>query len=143
MLVDEERAVHGKAWKDDELEELTKSVSERFPIDLTRQAASSENGSIEWAADAIMSAEGTSGPSFSIASSSEGSKSYMEVSPFKGKRRASPTELPKEDRRGDMRTYKRPSIKRALRSSDKCSPEELAAARRYVEDVVVTPLATR
>ena len=141
MLVDEERTVHGKAWKDSELEELTKSVSERYPIDLTRQAASSESGSIEWAVDAVMSTEGTSGRS--IASSSEGSKSYMEVSPFKGKRRASPTELPKEDKRGDMRMSKRPIIKRALRSSDESSPEEFAAARRYVEDVVVTPLATR
>jgi protein tyrosine phosphatase len=141
MSVDEERTVHGKAWKDNELEELTKSVSERFPIDLTRQAASSESGSIEWAAGAVMSAEGTSGRS--IASSSEGSKSYMEVWPIMGKRRASPTELPKEDKRGDMRMSKRPSIKRALRSSDESSPEEFPAARRYVEDVVVTPLATR
>jgi hypothetical protein len=119
MLVDEERTVHGKAWKDNELEELTKSVSERFPIDLTGQAASSESGSIDW------------------------SKSYMELSPTKGKRRASPTELPKEDKRGDMRMSKRPIIKRALRSSDESSPEEFATARRYVEDVVVTPLATR
>ena len=141
MWVDEERTVHGRAWKDNELEELTKSVSERFPIDLTRQAASSESGSFEWAADAVMSAEGTSGRS--IASSSEGSKSYMEMSPIKGKRRASPTELPKEDKRGDMRMSKRPSIKRALRSSDESSPEEFAPARRYVEDVAVTPLATR
>lgn len=137
MLVDEERTVHGKAWKDNELE-LTKSVSERFPIDLTRQSASS--GSIEWAAGAVMSAEGTSGRS--IASSSEGSNSYMEVWPIKAKRRASPTELPKEDKRGDMRMSKRPSIKRALRSSDESSSEEFPAAR-YVEDVVVTPLATR
>ncbi len=127
MLVDEERTVSGKAWKDNELEELSKSVSERFPIDSTGQAASSESGSIEWAADAIMSAEGAC----SIASS-EGSKSYMEVSPIKGKRRASPTELPKEDKRGDMRMSKRPSIK----------PED-AAARRYVEDVAITPLAMR
>ena len=110
MLVDEDRTVHGKAWKDNELQELTKSVSERFPIDLTRQAASSESGSIEWAADAVMSAE----------------------SPLKGKRRASPTELPKEDKRGDMRMSKRPIIKRALHSTDEYSP-----------DVAVTPLATR
>jgi len=136
MMVDEERTVHGKAWKDNELEELTKSVSERFPIDLTRHATSSESG---WAADAVMSVEGTSGPAYSIASSSEGSKSYMEVSPIKGKRRASPTELPKEDKRGDMRMPKRPIIKPAL----PYSPEEFAAARRYVEDVAVTPLATR
>jgi protein tyrosine phosphatase len=141
MLVDEERTVHGKAWKDNELEELTKCVSERFPMDLTRQAASSESGSIEWAADAVMSAEGTSGRS--LTSSSEGSKLYMEVSPIKAKRRASPTELPKEDMRGDMRMSKRPIIKRALRSSDGSSPEEFAATRRYVEDVVVTPLARR
>ena len=139
MLVDEDRRVHGKAWKDNELEELTRSVSERFPIDLTRQAASSE---IEWAADAVMSAEGTSGPAYSIASSSEGNKSSMEVSPLKVKRRASPTELPKEDKRGDMRMSKRPIIKGALRTNDEYSPE-FAAARRYVEDVAVTPLATR
>jgi hypothetical protein len=143
MSVDEERTVHGKAWKDSELEELTKSVSERFPIDLTRQAASSESGSIEWAVDAVMSAEGTSGPAYSTASSSEGSKSYMEVWPIMGKRRASPTELPKEDKRGDMRMSKRPIIKHALRSNDESSPEEFAAARRFVEDVAVTPLATR
>lgn len=143
MLVDEDRTVHGKAWKDNELEELTKSVSERFPIDLTRQAASSESGSIEWAADAVMSAECTSGPAYSTTSSSEGSKSYMEASPLKAKRRASPTELPKEDKRGDMRMSKRPIIKRALHSTDEYSPEELAVARRYVEDVAVTPLARR
>jgi protein tyrosine phosphatase len=143
MLVDEERTVHGKAWKDNELEELTKSVAERFPIDLTRQAASSESGSIEWGANAVMSAECFSGPACSITSSSEGSKSYMELSPTMGKRRASPTELPKEDKRGDMRMSKRPIIKRALRSNEEYSPEELAAARRYVEDVVVTPLARR
>ena len=137
MLVDEERTVHGKVWKDNELEELTNSVSDRFPIDFTRQAASSESGSIEWAADAVMGAEGT------IASSSEGSKLYMDVSPTKVKRRASPTELPKEDKRGDMRMSKRPIIKRTLRSSDESSPEEFAAARRCVEDVVVTPLARR
>jgi hypothetical protein len=140
MSVDEERTIHGKAWKDNELEELKKSVSERFPIDLTRQATSSES---EWAVNAVMSAEGTSGPACSITSSSEGSKSYMEVSPTMGKRRASPTELPKEDKRGDMRMSKRPIIKRALRSSDGYSPEEFAAARHYVEDVAVTPLATR
>jgi tyrosine-protein phosphatase 2/3 len=143
MLVDEDRMLHGKAWKDNELEELTKSVSERFPIDLRRQVASSESGSIEWAADTVMSAEGTSGPAYSIASSSEGSKSYVEVSPFKGKRRASPTELPKEDKKGDMRMPKRPIIKRALHSTDKYPPEGFAAARRYVEDVAVTPLARR
>jgi len=143
MLVDDERTVHGKSWKDNELEELTNSVSERFPIDFTRQAASSEGGSIEWATDAVMGAEGTSGPTCSIASSSEGSKLYMEVSPTKVKRRASPTELPKEDKRGDMRMSKRPIIKRTLRSSDESSPEEFATVRCCVEDVVVTPLARR
>lgn len=143
MLVDDERTVHGKAWKDSELEELTKSVSDRFPIDLTRQAASSESGSIEWAANAVMGAEGSSGPACSITSGSEGGKSYMEVSPIMGKRRASPTELPKEDKRGDMRMSKRPIIKRALRGSEEYSPEELAAARRYLEDVAVTPVARR
>ncbi|KAF8480886.1 hypothetical protein DFH94DRAFT_648925, partial [Russula ochroleuca] len=96
MLVDEERTAYGKAWKDNELEDLSKSVLARFPNISTKQAATSEGGSIEWAADA----------------------SHMEMSPTKVKRRASPTELPKEDRRGDMRMSKRPSIKRALRSSD-------------------------
>jgi len=148
MLVDEERTVYGKAWKDNELEELTKSVSERFPIGSTKQAASSERGSFEWAADTVVSAGGTTdtgggGPAHSFASSSEGSKSYMEVSPVKGKRRASPTELPKEDKRGDMRMSKRPSIKHALRSSDEFSPEDFASDIHCVEDVVVTPLATR
>jgi hypothetical protein len=143
MLVDDERTVHGKPWKDSELEELTKSVSERFPINMTRQAASSESGSIEWAGNAVMGAEGFSGPACSITSSSEGSKSYMEVSPTMAKRRASPTELPKEDKRGDMRMSKRPIIKRALHGSEEYSPEEMAAARRYLEDVAVTPVARR
>jgi len=145
MLVDEERTAYGKAWKDNELEDLSKSVLARFPNISTKQAATSEGGSIEWAADAVMSAgsaadTGGSGPAHSIASSSEGSKSHMEMSPTKVKRRASPTELPKEDRRGDMRMSKRPSIKRALRSSDE---DDFAAPSRCVEDVVLTPLARR
>jgi hypothetical protein len=148
MLVDEERTVYGKAWKDNELEELSNSVLARFPNISTKQAATSEGGSIGWAADAVMSAGSTadtggSGPPLSIASGSEGSKSNMEALSFKGKRRASPTELPKEDRRGDMRMSKRPSIKRALRSSDEYSQEDFAAASRCVEDVALTPLATR
>ena len=141
MLVDEERTVYGKAWKDNELEDLSKSVLARFPNISTKQAATSDE-SIEWAADAVMSAAdtGESGPAHSFASSSEGSKSHMDVSPTKVKRRASPTELPKEDRRGDMRMSKRPSIKRALRSSDE---DDFGAPSQRVEDVVLTPLATR
>jgi tyrosine-protein phosphatase 2/3 len=118
MLVDEERAVYGKAWKDNE-EELSKST-ESFPV-----FPSKPTGAVS-----------------SIASGSGGSKSSMEVSPIKGKRRASPTELPKEDKRGDTRMSKRPSIKRSLRSSDESSSEGLARAN-CGEDVVLTPLATR
>lgn len=142
MLVDEERTVYGKAWKDNELEDLSKSVLARFPNVSTKQGATSEGGSIESVADAVMSAADTggSGPAHSFASSSEGSKSHMEASPTKVKRRASPTELPKEDRRGDMRMSKRPSIKRALRSSDE---DDFASPSQRVEDVVLTPLATR
>lgn len=147
MLVDEERTVYGKSWKDNELEELSNSVLARFPNIPTQQAATSESGSIEWAADAVMSAGSTadtggSGPPRSIMSGSEGSKSHMGAS-FKGKRRASPTELPKEDKRGDMRMFKRPSIKRALRTSDEYSQEDLVAGSRCVEDVALTPLVAR
>jgi len=141
MLVDEERTVYGKSWKDNELEELSKSVLARLPNISTKQAGTSESGSIDSAHDAVMSAgsatdTGGSGPAYSITSGSEESKSHMEVSPLQGKRRASPTELPKQDKRGDMRMSKRPSIKHALRSSDE---EGLAAASRCVEDVVLTP----
>ena len=143
MLVDEERSLYGKSWKDNELEELSKSVLARLPNISTKQAGTSESGSIDSAGDAVMSAgsaadTGGSGPACSILSGSEASKSHMEA--FKCKRRASPTELPKQDKRGDMRMSKRPSIKRALRSSDE---EDLAAASRSVEDVVLTPLARR
>jgi len=140
MLVDEERAAYGKSWKDTELEELSKSVAARFPTPPvpTKQAGTNESGRIENTADAAMSIgsagdTGESGPTSSIASGSEVTKSSVEVSPAKGKRRASPTELPKEDKRGDMRMSKRPSIK----------PEEFASATQRVEDVALTPLATR
>jgi tyrosine-protein phosphatase 2/3 len=136
MLVDEERTLYGKTWKDDDVEELSKSIAARFPIFPTKQNATSESGSIE---NSMGGVEVTG----SIASGSGGSKSSMEVSPMKGKRRASPTELPKQDKRGDSRMSKRPSIKRSLCSSDESSPEGLAAATRCVEDVVLTPLATR
>jgi hypothetical protein len=143
MLVDEERTAYGKSWKDNELEELSKSVLARLPNIPTKQAGTSESGSIDSAADAVMSTgsvadTGGSGPACSILSGSEESKSHIEA--FKGKRGASPTELPKQDKRGDMRMSKRPSIKRALRSSDE---EDLATASRCVEDVVLTPLARR
>ncbi|KAI0063162.1 hypothetical protein BV25DRAFT_451974 [Artomyces pyxidatus] len=45
----------------------------------------------------------------------------------KGKRGASPTELPKEDAAGDVRLAKRPSIKRRARSSDEESPGRVMA----------------
>lgn len=145
MLVDEERTVYGKSWKDNELEELSKSVLARLPNISTKQTGTSESGSTDSAQDAVMSAgsvadTGGSGPACSITSGSEESKSRMDVSPLQVKRRASPTELPKQDKRGDMRMSKRPSIKRALRSSDE---EDMTAASCCVEDVVLTPLARR
>jgi len=137
-LVDEERTAYGKVWKDNGLEELSKSAAARFPT-----VPTSESGSIGNTANAAMSVgsagdTGGSGPTSSIASGSghngsEVTKSSVEVSPTKGKRRASPTELPKEDTRGDMRMSKRPSIK----------PEEFASATQRVQDVALTPLATR
>jgi hypothetical protein len=150
-MVDED-AIHGNAWKDkdNDLEELSKFVSARFPA---KQTATSESGSIESAGDQAMSVTsaadtGGSVPAASITSvsgnsTSEGSKSSMELSPTKFKRGASPTELPKEDKRGDMRMSKRPSIKRAFRSSDEESLQDFAAATRRVEDVALTPVATR
>ncbi|KAH9964523.1 hypothetical protein BC827DRAFT_1265795 [Russula dissimulans] len=125
MLVDEEHTAFGRVWKDNDLEELSKSVAARFPTVPIKQAGTSESDSIENSVDVAMSVgsavdAGGSGPS-------------VEVSPAKGKRRASPTELPKEDKRGDMRMSKRPSIK----------PEDFASAPRRVQDVALTPLATR
>jgi len=141
MLVDDERAIYGKTWKDSDLEELSKSTSARFPIFSTKQIATSESGSFESSNDAAMT--GGSGPACSIASGSDGSKSVIEFSPMKGKRRASPTELPKEDKRGDTRMSKRPSIKRALRSSDESSQEGSALTTGCVEDVALTPFSMR
>jgi len=138
MLVDEERAIYGKVWKDNDLEDLSKSIASRFPIIPTKRTSTSEGGSLDSSIDAAMSfgcAAGTCG--------GDGNKSSMEVSPIKGKRRASPTELPKEDKRGDTRMSKRPSIKRSLRSSGESSPEGVPAAVGCVEDVALTPLATR
>jgi hypothetical protein len=138
MLVDEERAIYGKVWKDNDLEDLSKSIASRFPIIPTKRTSTSEGGSLDSSIDAAMSfgcVAGTCG--------GDGNKSSMEVSPIKGKRRASPTELPKEDKRGDTRMSKRPSIKRSLRSSGESSPEGVPAAVGCVEDVALTPLATR
>jgi tyrosine-protein phosphatase 2/3 len=148
MLVDEERSLYGKTWKDNDTEELSKSVAERFPVFTTKQNSTSESGVFEHSTEAVVSvgsaaSTGGSGATSSIASGSGESKSSMEVSSMKGKRRASPTELPKQDKRGDTRMSKRPSIKRSLRSSDESSPEGLAAATRCVEDVALTPLAMR
>jgi hypothetical protein len=116
MLIDEERKLYGgKTWKDTDLEDLSTFVSARLPTAPTEPATTSESGS---AGDA-----GGSG---------QESKSSMGVSSSQGKRRASPTELPKEDRRGDMRMSKRPSIKRTQRSSDDSSCEDVIAAARRV-----------
>ncbi|KAI0005412.1 hypothetical protein BJV74DRAFT_880678 [Russula compacta] len=153
-LVDEERALYGTTWKDSDLEELSTFVAVRFPITPTKQVTTSESGSVQNAGNAAMSVgsaadTGGSGPTGSVASvsgnsGSEGCKFGMEVSPIKGKRRASPTELPKEDKRGDTRMSKRPSMKRSLRSSDGYSPDgDCAMGTRRVEDVALTPLATR
>jgi len=136
MLVDEERTAFGKVWKDNDLEELSKHVAARFPTVPIKQAGTSESDSIENSLDVAMSVgsavdAGGSGPTSSIAS--EVTKSSVEESPAKGKRRASPTELPKEDKRGDMRMSKRPSIK----------PEDFASDPRRVQDVALTSLATR
>ena len=138
MLIDDEHAIYGKTWKDSDLEELSKSTSARFPIFSTKQTATSESGSIGSAAGT-----GGGGPTCSITSGSDGSKSVIEFSPMKGKRRASPTELPKEDKRGDTRMSKRPSIKRSLRSSDESSQEGFALTTGCAEDVALTPFSTR
>ncbi|KAI0252674.1 hypothetical protein BJV78DRAFT_1281525 [Lactifluus subvellereus] len=115
MLVDEERTLYGKAWKDSDLEDLSKFVSARFP---TGPATTSESGSIGSAADTAGS-----GPAGNSGSESK----FIIVSQINAKRRASPTELPKEDKRGDMRTSKRPIIKRPPRSNDENSHEDIVA----------------
>lgn len=147
-LVDEERTLYGRTWKDSDMEEFSKLVAARFPITSTKQATTSESGSVESAGDAAMSVgsaadTGGSGPAGSVAGGNSSGKFGLEVSPTKGKRRASPTELPKEDKRGDTRTSKRPIIKRSLHSSDEYSPDDFAMGTRRVEDVALTPLATR
>ncbi|KAH9075748.1 hypothetical protein EDB83DRAFT_1816316 [Lactarius deliciosus] len=109
ILMDEERKLYGRTWKDTDLEELSKLVSARLPT---------------------APAEPATGSMRSGSSGEEG-KSSMGVSSSQGKRRASPTELPKEDRRGDMRMSKRPSIKRVQRSSDDSSCDgAVGVARR-------------
>ncbi|KAI9445507.1 hypothetical protein H4582DRAFT_2053503 [Lactarius indigo] len=110
ILMDEERKLYGRTWKDTDLEELSK----------LSQPPTSESGS------------GPTGSMRSGSSGGEESKSSMGVSSSQGKRRASPTELPKEDRRGDMRMSKRPSIKRAQRSSDDSSCDGAVDAVRRV-----------
>ncbi|KAH8992080.1 hypothetical protein EDB92DRAFT_1991275 [Lactarius akahatsu] len=119
ILMDEERKLYGRTWKDTDLEEFSKLVSARLPTAPAEPATTSESGS---------------GPTGSMRSGSSGreeGKSSMGVSSSQGKRRASPTELPKEDRRGDMRMSKRPSIKRVQRSSDDSSCDgAIGAARR-------------
>jgi tyrosine-protein phosphatase 2/3 len=139
MLVDEERRLYGRSWKDSDFEELSKLVSARFP---DAPATTSESGiSMGSAADTSGS-----GPTSSVASGSgnngsEESKSgNLAPSQIKGKRRASPTELPKEDKRGNARTSKRPIIKRPLQSCDE-NLHDATAGR--VEEVALTPLAMR
>jgi len=124
MLVDEERTLYGKAWKDSDLEELSKFVSARFPNAPTGPATTSESGSIGSTADT-----GGSAPAGSFASGSGNSM----VSQSNAKRRASPTELPKEDKRGDMRTPKRPIIKRPLHSNDEKLHGDIVVAPGRVE----------
>jgi tyrosine-protein phosphatase 2/3 len=137
MLVDEERTLYGKSWKDSDFEELSQFVSARFPDAPAAPATTSESG-ISMGSAADMSG---SVPTGSVASGSEESKSgNLASSQCKGKRRASPTELPKEDKRGDARTSKRPIIKRPLRSCDE-KPHENVTGR--VEEVALTPLAMR
>ena len=124
ILIDEERKLYGgKTWKDTDLEDLSKFVSAQLPTGPTELATTSES-----------SGSALPGSVRSGSSGGEESKSSMGVSSLasQGKRRASPTELPKEDRRGDMRMSKRPSIKRAQRSSDDSSCEDVVTAARRV-----------
>ena len=124
MLIDDERKLYGRTWKDTDLEDLSKLVSARLP---TAPAETSESGD----AGGSRLSGGLRGGS----SGAEESKSSMGVPSSQGKRRASPTELPKEDRRGDMRMSKRPSIKRAQRSSDDSSCGDAAPAARRAGNV--------
>jgi len=120
MLVDDERTLSGRTWKDTDLEDLSKFVSARLP---TAPAETSESGDAGGSRLTGSMRSGSSG--------AEESKSSMGVPSSQAKRRASPTELPKEDRRGDMRMSKRPSIKRAQRSSDDSScGDAVTTARR-------------
>jgi hypothetical protein len=72
--------------------------------------------------DAWMDVDVESGASGGQSSSSSqaalGDAGILGASPGKGKRRPSPTELPKEDKKGELRLAKRPSLKRPHRSSD-------------------------
>lgn len=122
MLIEDERKLYGKTWKDTDLEDLSKFVSARLPAEL---ATTSESGSVRSTLD-------VGGSGLTGSSGGEESKSSMGVPSSQGKRRASPTELPKEDRRGDMRMSKRPSIKRPQRSSDDSSCEDVVTAARRV-----------
>ncbi len=115
----------GNTWKDTDLEDLSKLVSARLPSTvLAEPATTSESGSLK--------STGDTGGSGSTSGGEENRSSSAGVSSSQGKRRASPTELPKEDRRGDMRMSKRPSIKRALRSSDDSSCDDGARRVGYV-----------
>jgi len=145
MLVDEERTLYGRSWKDSDFEELSKLVSARFPDAPAAPATTSESGiSMGSAADTSGS-----GPTGSVASgtgnsgSEESKSANLASSQSKGKRRASPTELPKEDKRGDARTSKRPIIKRPLHSCDENPHENVTATAGRVEEVALTPLAMR
>jgi hypothetical protein len=121
ILIDEERKLYGgRTWKDTDLEDLSKFVAARLP------AETSESGDAGGSRLIGSARSGSSG--------AEESKSSLPSS--QGKRRASPTELPKEDRRGDMRMSKRPSIKRAQRSSDDSSCGDAVPATRRAGNVL-------
>ncbi|KAI0271598.1 hypothetical protein BC834DRAFT_841188 [Gloeopeniophorella convolvens] len=151
MLVDEERVMYGAAWKDTGAEDAKKAGAVRFPTQPAAATGTSESGSIDSAAGTSGSAAAGSftGTSLSRRGSRSKNKSSGDrgsLSPSKGKRRASPTELPKEDKRGDARMSKRPSIKRRQRSSDENSSQEgreAAGAAQREENALETPLAMR
>jgi len=128
MLIDEESKLYGgRTWKDTDLEDLSKLVSARLPTALAETSESGDAGMRRLTDSARSGSSGT-----------VESKSSMGVPSSQGKRRASPTELPKEDRRGDMRMSKRPSIKRAQRSSDDSSCGDAVPAARRAGNVVQT-----
>ena len=124
ILIDDERQLYGgRTWKDTDMEDLSKFVSARLPTAPTETSESGDAGGSRLTSSARSGSSGA-----------EESKSSMPSS--QGKRRASPTELPKEDRRGDMRMSKRPSIKRAQRSSDDSSCGDAVPAARHAGNVL-------